>query len=265
MNRRFAFFFILIPFFGHGQGNSVLPALVATSSEHNELLAEAQISAFIQQLKSDKPASDIALLKKVFQKTQKIFLHQYASYPDFSEIFDSGRYDCLTATALFSVILDELNFGYSIIETNYHIFLLVRTSKGPVLLETTDRFSGFVRDEKEISKRIGAYRLAAIAVSTDKNTFRYSCDLYGEVNPDRLPGLLYYNQAVKAYNAGRLEKCGELLSKAKSIYDTPRISEFSSLFLKSVLESTLDNSTKLRIIRQFKGITPPKSPVLAAR
>jgi hypothetical protein len=132
----------------------------------------------------------------------------------------------------------------------------VETSKGEVMLETTDRFNGFVRNEKEIHQRIGTYRQGVTVDSDNQNTYRYSCDLYREVKPNQLPGLLYYNQAVKAFNAGSLEKCGELLTKAKSIYDTPRINEFSSIFLKSVAESTLDDPTKLRIIHQWKGLMP---------
>ena len=264
MSRRFTFFLIVIPLFGQGQGNSV-PKLMATSSPQSALLVESQINNFILDLDHNKPKSDLALLKKVFHRTQKVFLKQYSSYADFSEIFNSGQYDCLTATSLFSVVLDELNFRYSIIETNYHIFLVVRTSKGEVLLETTDRFNGFVRNEKEIHQRIGTYRQGVTVDSDNQNIYHYTCDLYREVKPGQLPGLLYYNQAVKAYNAGRLEKCGELLTKAKSIYDTPRIGEFGSIFLKSVVESTLDDPTKLRIIRQLKGMMLSKSPVLASR
>ena len=254
----------MIPLLGYGQGNPVLPELLATSTPQDVLLTESRIKSFILELKGNKPASDIQLLKRVFHRTQKVFLHQYVSYADFSEIFNSGRYDCLSATSLFSVVLEELNFQYSMIETNYHIFLMVKTSKGEVLLETTDRFNGFVRNEKEIHQRIGTYRQGVTVDPDNQHTYHYTCDLYREVKPAQLPGLLYYNQAVKAYNAGRLEKCGEFLAKAKSIYDTPRINEFGSIFLKSVVESTLDDPTKLRIIRKLKGMLS-KSPVLASR
>ena len=132
-------------------------------------------------------------------------------------------------------------------------------------METTDRFNGFVKREKEIRQRIGAYRRRVTVGTANLNIYHYSCDLYREVNPSQLPGLLYYNQAVKAFNAGSLEKCGELLTRARSIYDTPRIGEFGIIFLKSVVESTLDDQTKIRIICQLKGMTPAKSPVLASR
>ncbi len=117
----------------------------------------------------------------------------------------------------------------------------------------------------QIKQRIGTYRQGVTSGTDSQNIYHYSCDLYREVNPGQLPGLLYYNRAVKAYNAGHLEKCGELLTKAKSIYDTPRISEFGFIFLKSVVESTLDDQTKLRIIRQFKGPVAQESPLLASR
>ena len=265
MYRLLAFFHLMIPLLGYGQVNSVLHELVATSTSQNVSLTDSRIKSFILELKGSPSISDIRLLKRVFHRTQKEFLHQYDSYPDFSEIFNSGRYDCLTATSLFSVVLDELNFRYSIIETNYHIFLMVKTSKGEVLLETTDRFNGFVRNEKAIHQRIGTYRKGVTVDTGNQNTYRYACDLYREVKPGQLPGLLYYNQAVKAYNAGRLEKCGELLAKAKSIYDTPRINEFESIFLKSVVESKLDDPAKIRIIRQFKGKMLEKTPILASR
>jgi hypothetical protein len=255
----------MIPLLGYGQGGSVLARLVATSTPQDGRMAESRIDDFILDLKSNKPTSDMALLKKVFRRTQKVFLHQYASYADFSDIFNSGRYNCLTAASLYSVVLSGLDFGYTIVETNYHIFLLVKTSKGEVLLETTDRFNGFVRNEKEIGHRISTYRQGVTAGSDNQNIYRYRCDLYRGVNPGQLPGLLYYNQAVKAYNAGHLEECGELLAKAKSVYDTPRIIEFGSIFLKSVAESTLDDQTKLRIICQLNGVKAPKSPVLASR
>jgi hypothetical protein len=264
LKRHFALFLIILPLFGYGQQESVFPRLVGTSSRQNITTAEAQVHHFISTLNQHPGSSDIALLKKVFHQTQKVFLRQYELYPDFSEIFNSGRYDCLTATALFSVVLGELNFKFSIIETNYHIFLLVKTSKGDVLLETTDRFNGFVKNEKEIRQRIGTYR-RGVTAGSDQNIYQYHCDLYREVEATRLPGLLYYNQAVKAYNEGRLERCGELLAKAKAIYDTPRITAFGSIFLKSVLASSLDDTTKLRIIRQLRDVARPKSPVLASR
>ena len=262
MKSRLIILLLAIPLLVNGQETIDLDDLVVTSTLQNPTKASAKVHEFVRGLATLRSSSDVTLLKKVFHKTQRKFLREYVSYSDFSEIFESGRFDCLTATALYSYVLGELNFDFSIIETNYHIFLLVKTSKGEILLETTDRYNGFVSRSDKIGERIGAYRTKAL---DGKNQYRYQCDLYDEVSPNLLPGLLYYNQAVKAFNAGSLEKCGDLLLKARSIHNTARVDEFGSIFLKSVVESSLDDATKLRIIRQFKGISPAKSPVLASR
>lgn len=248
---------------GNGQDNSVLGGLMVSSSSQNIRHAESQLYGLVQQLKNKKGKSEIAFLKRVFNQTQKTFLSRYDSYSEFSELFTSGKYDCLTATSLYSIVLNQLNFKYSIIETNYHIFLLVNTSKGEVLLETTDRLNGFVRSTNEIRERIGTYRQSATHRSHDNaKIYYYHFDLYHEVSQNQLPGLLYFNQAVKAYNAGTFEKCAEFLSKAQSVYDTPRITEFSSIFLESVAASKLDGATKQRIADQVKNLRPA---VLASR
>ena len=261
--KRLFLLFLAFPLIGNGQSNSVLSDLMGTSSSENRTLAETQVHGFVQRLKLQNTRSEIVFLRKVFHQTQRTFLNQYDPYSEFNELFTAGKYDCLTATALFSLVLDKLNFKYNIIETNYHIFVMVNTSKGEVLLETTDRFNGFVRNAKEIQERIGTYRQGVTAGTTaNRQIYRYHFDLYHTVSPNQLPGLLYYNLAVKAYNEGSLEKCAELLVKAKAVYDSPRIGEFSLIFLRSVAASKMDDQTKQRILVQFKNLRPP---VLASR
>jgi hypothetical protein len=228
---------------------------MATSPTSSQAGAEVRLNQFVEGLRSQRAGSDVAFLKKVFHQTEKTFLKKYDPYSDFNQIFASGTYDCLTATSLFSNVLDQLNFTYRIMETNYHIFLLVRTSDGEVLLETTDRFQGFVRRSDEIGQRINSYRHSMTPRATEnKDIYLYHCDLYREVNHRQLPGLLYYNQAIKAYNTGRLEQCADLLEKAKSVYDTPRISEFARICLQLVVSSQLDDPTKQRLIHQLKDL-----------
>ncbi len=251
---------LVFPLIGQGQSPNDLRSLAAASGSTVSPSSEERFEAFMDGFKSTRSTSDVALLKKAFHRTQKSFLDRYVAYSGFSEIFD-GRYDCLTATAMFSLVLNRLQFDFHVVETNYHIFLVVKTSAGDVLLETTDRFDGFVTNPKDIEKRIGAYRKSITTGEAD-NVYHYSCNLYREVDADKLPGLLLFNQAVKAYNAGKLESCGELLIKSKAIYNTPRIDEFSSIFLKSVAGSALEESAKLRIIRKFKD-NSRKDQVLA--
>jgi len=158
-------------------------------------------------------------------------------------------------------VLSEFNFDYTIIETNYHIFIIVHSSSGDVLLETTDRFNGFVQDKNEIEKRIGSYKKNLIASSGNgKSYFRYSFDLYKKVNPSQLPGLLHFNQAVNAFNKHDWLACADELVLSESKYYSPRVSELALLLVQAVLDSDASEEIQELITQRFKPYWLEKQP-----
>ena len=244
----------------------VFDEFIATSPIKPTLRETEKLNDFIQNFQQKKGTSEKKFLKSIFKATHQKFLKSYSQYADLGEAFKGGKFDCLTATALLSVILSEMDFDYKIIETNYHIFILVNTSGGQVMLETTDRLFGFIEDPAEIDRRIGSYRQNKMApFSTDKTYYHYSFDLFNEVHPSQLAGLLYFNQAIKAYNHGNLLACAALLEKSKRIYESPRVEELAIVLVKSVLESNLSADVKNRVIDQFKNIIMGKNSPVASR
>ncbi len=113
---------------------------------------------------------------------------------------------------------------------------MVKTSDGDVLLETTDRIGGFIDDEKRISKVIADYR---------KNF-----SLFVTVDVDQLPGLLYFNQAVKAFNAAKWDECSEKLSAAATKTNSPQVAALAECFTGNLI-SQGDN----RIARTSRAMT----------
>jgi hypothetical protein len=232
-----------------------LSNLLATSPGIDISFAEHRINNLIDRLEAKKNLSDINFLRKVCNETRRKFLKTYVQYTDMSEVFTSGKYDCLTATSLYSIVLDRLNFDYRIIETNYHIFLVVNTSRGEVLLETTDPWNGFVTDSKKIEQRIANYKQNTVTSlpAKDKKFYLYHLNLYHSLRQNQLPGLLYFNQAVRAYNSGEWEKCSVLLDRAQGIYDSPRIAELVLILVESVKNSAMEQEEKKRILGRYKN------------
>ena len=185
-----------------------------------------------------------ALLYKTFKKISGRFLRTYEAYSDFDQLFLTGRFDCLTATALFSVALDQLQYPYEVIETNYHIFLLVQTTEGEVLIETTDRFGGFVTDARAITERTINYRASEPATSGAARHVQYSFKLYQSISPANLNGLLLFNQAVKAYNQDRMLECAILLERSNLNYSSPRCDELGIVLIRSIMQSAMTSESK---------------------
>lgn len=260
---------LLFPIFGWSQSADRFQRLLQSAPSHGPELATSNMNQFISELqvKRSKIKSDENFLRYAFKESHKNFFHHYKAYSQFPEIFDSGNYDCLSATSFFSVVLDSFGFEYKIIETNYHIFLVVNVNQKQILLESTDKIGGFVSDDQSVKERLNTYRENKIVTSTtaDKYYYQYDLNLYQEVMPQQLPGLLYFNQAVTAFNNNDLTTCALTLKKAIRIYNSPRIAEFAMILVGKVADSELADEEKKNLIRPFASFIKAKASVTAAR
>jgi hypothetical protein len=245
----------LIPFLGSAQPTELLPDLLASSPTGNSQDITARLTGFVSTLQHKQSKySEQDFLKLIFRESHKKFFKHYQPYTQFSEIFERGYYDCLSATSFLSYVLNEFGYEYSVIETNYHIFISVETKDGSVLIESTDRFNGLVTDSKQISQRIATYRTNSLSINpseSDKVHYKYNLNLYQLVQPEQLPGLLYFNQAVTAFNNKDLIVCAAKLHKANKIYESPRNAELAVLLVKSVVESDLSEDEKGELVKPF--------------
>lgn len=269
VGRLFWVVMMLIPAFAWSQSTDRFQALLQSAPSERPAVAASAMNEFITTLKVKRARlkSDETFLRFAFKESHKTFLHHYKAYSQFPEIFESGSYDCLSATSLFSIVLDAFDFNYKIIETNYHIFLVVDGDQKQFLLETTDSRSGFISDEQLIKERMGMYREnEMIASARDKYYYHYSLDLFQQVMPEQLTGLLYFNQAVSAFNNNDLSDCALKLKKAIRIYNSPRIAEFAVILVSKVADdSSLSEEEKRALIMPFASLIKAKANVVASR
>lgn len=187
----------------------------------------SKVDRLVTRLEKRHYRREIRKLYALFMKTHNRFLHNYVPYTGIEDLA-KGRYDCLTATSLFADILTRSGYNYNIIETNYHIFIVVNTTEGDVILETTDRLGGFINDEKRKEQVLAAYKKNILASATPSH-YQYNFNLYKTVDINQLPGLLYFNQAVNAFNAEKWDECSEKLLAASQATDSPRVAELATL------------------------------------
>lgn len=260
---------LIVPVLGWSQSSNRFQTLLQSAPSLQPELATSKMDEFISdlQVKRDKLKSDENFLRYAFRESHKTFFQHYRAYAQFPEIFDSGNYDCLSATSFFSVVLDAFGFEYKIMETNYHVFLLVEADQKQIILESTDKTNGFVSNEQSVKERLNAYRENKIAAATTANKYyyQYDLDLYQEVLPQQLTGLLYFNQAVNAFNNNDLAGSALKLKKAVRIYNSPRIAEFAIIMVSKLADSELTDEEKKNLIRPFAGFIKAKSSVMAAR
>ena len=266
MARHLLLFLVFAPIMGFSQGN-LLPKFIQSAPQADARLIQSKIDnfVFIQKGKMKEARNEVNFLKSLVNESHKKFLKSYKAYSRFDEQFETGHYDCLTGTAFFSLILQALEIEYKIIETNYHIFLLIDTKKGKVLLETTDRLFGFKTDPNEVEKCLAQYGQNQLNTNSSQQLhYRYQVSLFREVAPTQLTGLLYFNQAVVAYNNHQWETCVERLGKARYIYDNPRVEELTQILATSISLSNLADKEKQKLLIHL-GQFASHLPLLAIR
>jgi hypothetical protein len=221
---------------------------------HIDKLAEKRITS----------KSEESFLRLLFNKTHEKFLKRFDEYASFGALLNKGNYNCLSATAVYALLLHHFEIEYDIIETNYHIFILVNSHDGVILFETTDPVNGFVTDAMEIEKRIKKYKENLIR-ENGKNYYRLTCTLYKHVQLAELTGLLHYNLAVQAFNAHDLEAAVDRLDKATAIYCSPRMEELTRVVLLSAVGSDMNNQFKEACVRKIQIVRKRNLSALASR
>jgi hypothetical protein len=224
-------------------------------------------SSFLQQLDKKKHAfkQEKDLVRYIFYKTHQKFLKNFQTESSFGELLTTGKYNCLTGTALYALLFEHFEINYSIIETNHHIFIIAKADGAEILIETTDPLEGFVDNPEKIQNRLNDYRNNVVPnAAQDGVRYEFSFNLWEAVTLEELTGLLYFNNAVKAYNQQDLIEAAMLLIKAGQYKPSPRIEEFSGLLMLSIRESKLGADEKKNLLHKLSIVQRQHATQLAA-
>lgn len=223
---------------------------------------------FIDQLEKKKSTfkNDRDFLQFLFYKTHQKFLKRYEAYSSFSDLLIKGHYDCLTGTALYSLLLDHFEIEHTSIETNYHIFILAKVDSKTILLEATDPLGGFTINEKEITAKLEGYRHNTLQQSASAKHVQYefSFNIWEAVSSEELVGLLYFNQAIKSYNQREWETTTSHLIHAVRYRPSERVEEFAALVIATLTESDLSPALQQTLIGQLKEVQKRSTQFMSA-
>lgn len=242
-----------------------LEAFLSTGQYSAKSVKEFELFLSKLERKQASLKSEQDFIRYVFSKTHNHFLKNYVAYASLDETFETGSYNCLTGTILFSLILNHYSIKHEVIETNYHIFIVAETKEGRVLLETTDPMNGFVTASAEIENRITLYKQNEIqAEQKGKSYFKFRFELFNSLTMDELRGLVYYNMAVNSFNRQDLQQSVKHFVNAQKLYSSARIEEFSQVLLLSLQQSELDQKTKENCMNTILFVRQQSMPVIIA-
>ncbi len=221
-----------------------LPLLLAVNEQAHpskEAKIRQELDKFVSHLKKKQSAynDEEGFLRFMFYKVHRKYLKHYTSYPSFIDLFNTGKYDCVTGTALYAYLLDNLGYTFSIKELKYHIYLEVHPLAGKnvsqqdyFLIESTDPQYGFLSKPEDIQKRLAWYDNEESAAQT--SNYQYTFEINNTINLTELAGLSYYNSAIVYYNRQQFAKAISQLEKAEFLYASQRMQAFMALIGQTI-------------------------------
>ncbi|GAA5042131.1 hypothetical protein GCM10011506_44660 [Marivirga lumbricoides] len=199
-----------------------------------------QWNKLITKLEKKRDSDTEYFLDYLFYKTHQILLKKYTKHTDFESMISSGSYDCVSGSIAYSLLLSFFNIEHSIIETDYHVFIVARAEGRDYIFESTDPISGFIKNEEAVIKHIAQFKPTPTPPSV-QNTIEIGAEnyqttegntIYKEVSIEQLIGLQYYNQGISAINNKDFNLAKMKVSQALTLYPSERI--------KSVLDLIID-------------------------
>ena len=219
----------------NGNQSNLLFLILASGGDINEnkineyVLDFNEFISFLDQKKL-KYKNDEKFINYLFYKVHRKYLKQYENYVSFGQLFEEGKYDCVTGSGFYALILDKLKMDYNIHETKYHVYITINASGKQFFLESTDPVNGVISDKAKIEDRIKEIH----DKEKEENLFGKNFYIFNEnINLHQLIGLQYFNQATSAYNNFNLTKAFHTLQKGLIFYQSDRLKEFMKLIISS--------------------------------
>lgn len=169
--------------------------------------------------KNDKRA------KFLYETVHKNFLAKYEDVSYFNQIFRNGVYNCVTATALYSLVFDHFSIPYAIQEQPTHVYLIAFPAADRIKIETTTPIGGYrVYDQafkQQFVKKMTDYKMISAAEyqsqSVDALFDKYFFN-NEVINITQLAGIQYYNSALTYMDRGEREKALQQFEKYYFLY-----------------------------------------------
>ncbi|TSJ47723.1 hypothetical protein [Fluviicola chungangensis] len=207
--------------------------------------AKKEFDAFISELKASKilKQSEEKTIRALHKQVHERFLTRYRALVDFDEIFVTGEYNCVSSTALFALVLEELGIPYYVQEQPGHVLIMAYPNTSNITVEMTTVKNAFViPPRKDINRAIENLLELQLVTPKQVNTLGSVAvyDLFFNVRSkltiDQLIGIQLFNHAITAVNNDQTEKALSDISKAERFYDVYRTQILKSELLLDLVE-----------------------------
>jgi tetratricopeptide (TPR) repeat protein len=224
--------------------NDYLSLFLAISSQSDTFFYEQINKKILQEIEKLKIRKIDKLAEKkkvalVYELVNKDVLNRYQEQTLFPEIFNSGNFNCLTASAYYGFLFTELNIEFRFKESSNHVHPVAYPSSLQIKVESTDPVLGLQYFDTKLKVQFVNYLLSSKTISKEEATNTSVDEIFNKyyfpessIGMRELAGLQYLNDAFYNYGKDNFSYALNQIQKAYFLYPSERIS-IVMLFLLS--------------------------------
>ncbi len=261
-------FLITTPIFGQRTLQEKVAILFEVAP--NKVLQEKltiELENYCKELSKYDKFSEKKRVKKIFIETKKRFLKDYSLYSFFPDLSETGYYNCVTGSALFAIIFEELAIPYAVVEIPQHVYIVAYPNDLRIGVESTNLKDGIYQWSEYSKIRAVSYLIAIGKVTEDEvkvrgadeiiNHFYYS---YNELTFDDLIGIHFFNRALYHNKSKANVEALEAAQSARDFYPNDRNTYLlGGLLQESIANSDFEDVIIVDYITQYYELTQKKS------
>lgn len=164
-------------------------------------------------------------IKISYTDVHKRFLKKYDENQYFPEIFQTGTYNCVSASMLYAMVFNDINIPFKVKASSDHVYLIANPGSNSIVIETTN--PGFEQQifngdfKQQYVNYLRTSKLLSETEYKNKSTeeiFEENFKQVRDVEFNSLPGLQYYNKALTKLINNQTEDALQLCQKAYFFY-----------------------------------------------
>ncbi len=239
----------------------------------NEALKYNKIYASIYDELNKKKIGTKKLNKKIrltYAIVHDRFLSRYNNDEYFPVIFQTGIYNCVSASMLYSLVFDKLNIPFKVKVTSNHVYLVANPGPNSIVIETTNpgfekiiftgefkqQYVNYLRESKLISEL--DYRNKSV-----EEIFEEKFNEVEDAEFCNLPGIQYYNKALSKLYNNENKEAYELGQKAYFFYPDQRVKIILYyLLLEQINKCSFSKVTDIDYIAQLSRFENINSEII---
>lgn len=234
-----------------------------TLLQASRLTWEEHLKQFAAPEQAAQPVAE--RVKQMSHAYQRTLLRTYRADARFEEMFTTGTYNCVTATALYAMTFSRLGISYEVKELPTHVFLIVSPKKQPIVLETTDEQGGVYLPMPYSAKhayvnylyehgriREEDYQKLGVQALFDKYFFTQK-----KITTIELIGIYHSNLGTYAYEAGQYRVAALAYQQALALYPGERMQFHLEMALEQHLEQASPETREdVALLQAYANLLP---------